>query len=87
MKPRLFIGALLLICFIFARPNQVGHGQSTDKSTARIVWEYKIIFDANANNEKKLNELGTQGWELVGIRTTVFEGQTTGGHYYFKRAK
>ena len=86
MKPRLFIGALLLICFIFALPNQVGHGQSTDKSTARIVWEYKIIFDGNANNEKKLNELGAQGWELAGIRVTV-DGQTTGGHYYFKRPK
>jgi hypothetical protein len=83
MRPRLFVAAFLLTCFIFALPNRVGYGQSTP----RIVWEYKIIFDANANNEKKLNELGTQGWELVGIRATVFDGQTTGAHYYFKRAK
>ncbi len=83
MKFRLFVVALLLTCFISALPNRVGHGQSNQ----RIVWEYKIIFDANANNEKKLNELGTQGWELVGIRTTVFDGQTTGAHYYFKRVK
>ncbi|HSB11211.1 MAG TPA: hypothetical protein VLM38_17110 [Blastocatellia bacterium] len=83
MKPKLSLVALLLICFVFALPNQVGHGQSSP----RIEWEYKISFDANANNEKRLNELGTQGWELVGVRTTVFNGQTTGGHYYFKRAK
>jgi len=83
MKPRLFVVALLLICFIFALPNLIGHGQSTP----RIVWEYKIIFDGNANNEKKLNELGAQGWELAGIRVTDFNGQTTGAHYYFKRAK
>jgi len=82
MKPRLFVVALLLSCFILTLPNRVGQGQSTP----RIVWEYKIIFDGNANNEKKLNELGAQGWELAGIRVTV-DGQTTGGHYYFKRPK
>lgn len=83
MKARLLIVAFLLICFLSALPNRVGHGQSPAKS----VWEYKIVFDANANNEKKLNELGAQGWELAGVRTTVFDGQTTGAHYYFKRAK
>ena len=83
MRPRLFVVAFLLIWFFVALPSPVGRGQSA----RGIAWEYKVIFDANANNEKKLNELGTQGWELAGIRTTVVDGQTTGAHYYFKRTK
>lgn len=47
-------------------------------------WQYKHIRqnldEEEPPDEKKLNELGTEGWELV----TVFSHETI-AHYYFKR--
>lgn len=42
-------------------------------------WEYKIEWNIN---EKKANELGSQGWELVAVDT-----QSNVQEYAFKRAK
>ena len=46
-------------------------------------WEYKFVYNAP---EKKANELGAQGWELVGAAA---ENSSTGSAtlYLFKRAK
>ncbi|MGH9767832.1 MAG: hypothetical protein ACREAB_10400 [Blastocatellia bacterium] len=48
-------------------------------TTQRPAWEYKVVGNLN---EQQLNELGSQGWEMV---ATV----TSGGYFaiYLKRAK
>lgn len=43
----------------------------------RTDWEYKMVF---IPTEKKVNEIASQGWELVAIDTNT-------KHYVFKRAK
>jgi hypothetical protein len=46
-------------------------------------WEYKHLARASnapALDEAALNELGSEGWELVG---TITDG--SGTHFYFKR--
>ncbi|HXG92156.1 MAG TPA: hypothetical protein VNN73_07260 [Blastocatellia bacterium] len=83
MRSRFYLLLLALAIVLASAFNWSEHGQTT----SRTVYEYKVMFDANANNEKKLNEMATQGWELVAIRTVVFQGNDTGGYYYFKRAK
>lgn len=57
------------------------YGQSP---AAADVWEYK--FDNNTN-EKKANELGNQGWELVAIQTNPVSPGITSTVYVFKRKK
>lgn len=48
-------------------------------------WEYKFEYKMN---EKKANELGTQGWELAAIESTSTAGLGTNvPTYVFKRAK
>lgn len=52
------------------------------RSTApKTVWEYKII--PGPINESKLNEAGTEGWELVAVEA----GGTAYSVYYLKRPK
>ena len=45
----------------------------------RPVWEYKVVGDLS---EQHLNELGSQGWEIV---STVVDGGVFA--IYLKRAK
>lgn len=36
----------------------------------RVRWEYlvrRVIADTTLGNEKHLNDLGSEGWELVGV--------------------
>ena len=48
----------------------------------QIVWEYKF---ENRPNEKKANELGLQGWELVAIQNATDKNYDC--IYIFKRVK
>jgi hypothetical protein len=43
-------------------------------------WEYKITA---LMGEKEMNELGSQGWELVAILAVNYQGSSTG--LIFKR--
>lgn len=48
------------------------------------TWEYKFVYEAS---EKKANQLGQEGWELVAIQST---GPGLGNNvpaYVFKRSK
>jgi hypothetical protein len=47
--------------------------------SAPVQWEYKLQYNIN---EKKCNELGEDGWELVSVADV--KGLTT---YAFKRKK
>lgn len=52
---------------------------------AEVAWEYFILSDLGRMghvDEKKLNRLGRQGWELVGVYRESPESHTC---YYFKR--
>lgn len=50
-----------------------------------VTWEYNMLVDLGrmgAVDEKKLNALGQQGWELVSVFKPSHEEHTT---YFFKR--
>ena len=74
------LAVLSLLCVL----GWSGHGQKAQPSRASNLqtWEYKI---AQVDGEARLNELGAQGWELVG-----FEGIEPGSHFkncVLKRAR
>ncbi|HXG65965.1 MAG TPA: hypothetical protein VNO70_12745 [Blastocatellia bacterium] len=81
MRLRISLLVLLVAIALTGAFRWTGHGQATP----RPAWEYKIVY--NVGSEKRLDELGAQGWELAAIRTIVFQGSSTGGEYYFKRAR
>jgi len=66
-----------------------GYGQKQSSSTQR--WEYMTVLAQNSYlDDKKLNELGEQGWELVSATTNCYSGSGTTSCYavgYFKRTK
>jgi hypothetical protein len=45
-------------------------------------WEY-----TSTTSEKKLNEMGLQGWELVATTSYYYQGAGEQKTFYFKRAK
>lgn len=56
-----------------------------DGPIAEGAWEYHILTDLGRMghvDEKKLNRLGRQGWELVAVYREAPEAHTC---YYFKR--
>lgn len=72
--------AFVLIFVVFI----VASGQTTKTPTINQQWEYKFDF---SNTEKKANEMGTLGWELVAIQST---GPGLGNNvptYVFRRPK
>lgn len=62
-----------------------GFGQKT--GTERDHWQYQIIEYINADEtSKKLNNLGFQGWELVGVSNTVSnQGSSTTTQFVLKK--
>lgn len=75
MKTAMLIASLLicLLCAGFTAQNQ-----------SRPQWEYMTTRD---NSPKKLNELGVQGWEVVGVESLISGGTYMGTNVYLKRAK
>ena len=83
MKGRvgLLVALLALVCLF---GGSVG---AQKQSASKIVWEYKVL-NYTCADDKKLNDLGEQGWELVSVETHT----RSGGSYdcpnlYFKRMK
>jgi hypothetical protein len=72
MKHTLLLTALFLVCLV-AAGFQI---RSVQK------WEYKVEYNASEN---KLNQLGAEGWELVGASPEASTSNITG--FYFKRQK
>jgi len=74
-------GLLVLAALLFA--GWTGYGQRPTAS--RPAWEYKMISSGAKDffGEPTLNELGTQGWELIAVAATETNGYT----YYLKRPK
>ena len=79
MKPRiLFLICVVLIASLVA----IGAAGYAQKSASqRTTWEYRVEDSPNVG---RLNELGTQGWEL-----TAVSGSSNGVafEYFFKRPR
>lgn len=62
---------------------------SQAQTSSRITWEYKVVT-AGGHRSLNLNELGSQGWELITIERDESASSTTRtviNNYYFKRPK
>ena len=84
MKNKLAIA--LLVFGLLSIPAWTGKGQ-TDKAGS-VSYEYQVLADPTAwqgsdEGLKKLNHLGSQGWELAGV---VQQGNAP-PLLYFKRVK
>ncbi|HEX8921558.1 MAG TPA: hypothetical protein VF766_08760 [Pyrinomonadaceae bacterium] len=84
-KTLLIFAMLILACLI-------GWTVHAQRSKAATTWEYQVVFDPAIESlsrtasfdkgVKQLNELGAQGWEMIGINNTQH-----GVMLYLKRAR
>ena len=84
MKNRIWLVAMVAI-LLFGLIGWTAYGQRS-----RTTWEYKVQYVPGVRNmsEKTMNDLGSQGWELVTFQAINNEGGTIGaGNYFFKRAR
>ena len=77
-------GYFMLCITTLAAAGILGWGNRSQAS-ARVVWEYKII-GADNNAERKMNELGADGWEIVQF-TKDHEASGLNGYLLFRRSK
>jgi hypothetical protein len=83
----LWIAVVALV--LFGLVGWTGYGQRPQR-VAQTTWEYRVVYVPGVRNmsEKAMNELGSQGWELVTFQAINNEGGTIGaGNYFFKRAR
>ena len=85
MKKRLLPGLIVIVLLDVA--GWTSYGQRN--SQPRASYEYQVIYDPTETGSasegiKKLNELGAQGWELVGVN---HEGNIVTTKLYFRRIK
>lgn len=81
---------VLAIAILLWLAGYTGYGRMT--RTPQPSWEYLVIRDPTAWNPthgaKELNELGEQGWGLVGVSSKpVGDGRQTHTRLFLKRAK
>ena len=66
MKKRLYLP--LVLVFVTCLAGCTAHAQLQRSSPAKQTWEYQEIqLATNQSSIPKLNALGAQGWELVGV--------------------
>lgn len=76
MKNKILVALLILTC-LFGFGFQLRPAQK---------WEYKVEYHGTIS-EKKLNELGAEGWELVSTEISIKNGDSNVTSFYFKRSK
>ena len=78
----IMVACLLVFIYIVAiRPSDKA------KAVPKATWEHKVIsLDKSSEVERALNQLGSEGWELVQMVRTD-ETQAMTGIYLLKRAK
>jgi hypothetical protein len=89
MRAKLWLTGIVA-AVLFGFIGWTGYGQKTRERAAQAVWEYKVVYvpGVRSMSERKMNELGEQGWELVTFQVINNEGGTIGaGNYFFKRAR
>ncbi len=78
----LFLACIVVLTFIVV----VGRTES-GKANTKTSWEYKVVKELSAADpERSLNQLGTEGWELVYFMHTDGLSELT-GTWVFKRLK
>ena len=62
---------------------------SQNSKVTKTSWEYMLLGFVNSDEtQKKLNELGAQGWEVVTVSDHVFDqGNQTSSQFVLKRPK
>lgn len=85
----------ILVLAVFALSCLVGWS-SRAQSSSKTTWEYKVVTIYGTNdipppNLNQFNQMGTEGWELVTIRSEEEVSRSGANHrraeYYFKRVK
>lgn len=86
-KLNLLIAAVVLLCLV----GWTIYGQK--QTPAKVSWEYHVTgFNNWLEASGKLNEFGSQGWELVSVTEVGSTTNQEGGHggsvtVYLKRAR
>ena len=87
MRRRIYL--VLAVIVLLGLVGWTSYGQKQNQS--RTTWEY---ISVNGNDYQRfkgdatLNELGTQGWELVSVATySPGDGAQSGTVFYFKRKR
>ena len=78
---QLFIGLSVIAFPLGLLAWTQGHGET---SGTRVIWEYKIV---DLEGVETLNQLGSEGWELVALQTILGEHFKEPARLYLKRAK
>jgi hypothetical protein len=79
---------VIVAAVLFGLAGWTSYGQKQREE--RMTWEYRVVYAPGARNisESTMNQLGSQGWELVTFQAINNEGGTIGaGNYFFKRAR
>ncbi len=92
MKNKIYL-SLAIIAVLLGSIGWTVSAQKTGSATQ--TWEYKVITVYGTNdlppaNPDQLNQMGTQGWELVTIlpeQSTRNGSQQRKAEYFFKRAR
>jgi hypothetical protein len=88
-KAYLLVAVVVLFCIV----GWTVYGQKKS-SASNVTYEYMVIYDPTLTGAmdvgaKKINELGAQGWELVGVsneRVVDEVGNPPQAKLFFKRA-
>jgi predicted negative regulator of RcsB-dependent stress response len=85
MKKKLLPGLVLITLLGVA--GWTSYGQRSTQP--QVNYEYQVIYDPTETGSmdegiKKLNEIGAQGWELVGVSN---EANVVAAKLYFRRVK
>lgn len=93
IRAKNFMAVALICAVIFACVGIVGMGYRSQASS-KVAWEYKAIEinpfapgSGGLEPQRTLNQLGTEGWELVQFTSTDPVSNFTRGIYFLKRAK
>ncbi|HEX3559178.1 MAG TPA: DUF4177 domain-containing protein [Pyrinomonadaceae bacterium] len=69
MQAKRFLLAVVVAALLLCAVGWTGYAQRA--KTKRTAWEYKVVSFSNQSVDREslntLNELGAQGWELVGV--------------------
>ena len=55
-----------------------------------VTWEHAVVVSPTGDNSERLKQLGTEGWELVAVRSEekfINNFRQTEVTYYLKRVK
>jgi len=88
MKSKLY--SILLVAVIAAGSVFCWNVYAQKHQSPKVVWEYNLVTTMNGDNRTQLSELGSDGWELVSVRTedrVIGNFHGTRVFYYLKRPK